>query len=274
MEKAGITIIYSMPGLKVHAKVALIVKKNKSGKKARYAYLATGNFNEKTATLYADHGLFTTNKRLTKELDNLFDFFKSRTKNIQFNNLLVAGFNMKDQLLDLITHEIEATKRGDEAFVIVKLNGLDEEEMIRKLYEASQAGVKVQLIVRAGCSLVPGRDGLSENITAHRLVDMYLEHARVYWFCNGSKDKILLSSADWMNRNLNRRIEVGFPIEDEELKMEIKTIINLQLADNIKLTSIGAPCEVAKNESADHRAQAAIHSWLEHKENVVENVVQ
>lgn len=267
MEKAGITIIYSIPGLKVHAKVAMVVRRDDHGKKRRYAYLATGNFNEKTALVYGDHGLLTTSKRITKELEGLFKFLTTQSKSIKFDHLLVAGFNMKQRLLEWIDNEIAAATDGKEAFIIVKINGLDEEEMIEKLYEASRAGVKIQLIVRAGCSLVPGRKGVSENITANRLIDMYLEHARVYWFCNNGKDKIYLSSADWMNRNLNRRIEVGFPLADGELMDEIKTIINLQLADQVKLTPVSSSQPITDGVGEmNTRAQVAIYQWLVQKE--------
>ncbi|MEQ8302065.1 MAG: polyphosphate kinase 1 [Cyclobacteriaceae bacterium] len=268
MQKAGISIIYSLPGLKVHAKVATVLRKNSEGKLVRYAYMATGNFNEKTATVYADHGLFTIRRELTKELDTLFDFLKSNQRDLTFEHLLVAGFNMKQRLIAAIDNEIANAKVGKEAFAIVKLNSLDEREMIDKLYEASNAGVKITLIVRAGCSLVPGVEQQSENIVAYRLVDMYLEHARVYWFCNGGKDDIYLSSADWMNRNLNRRIEVGFPLVDEVLKEEVKHIIQLQLKDNVKLTSIRlSDNKTRKNGTGPVRAQLAIHQWVEQKEH-------
>jgi len=273
MEKAGITIIYSIPGLKVHAKVALVTRKNSVGKKVRYAYMATGNFNEKTATVYADHGLFTTNAELTSELELLFGFLKTRSKSIKFDHLLVAGFNMKKRLLAMIDGEIKAAKRGEAAFIVIKVNGLDEREMIDKLYEASQAGVKIHLIVRAGCSLIPEQKGVSDNITANRLVDMYLEHARVYWFCNGGRDSLFLSSADWMNRNLNRRIEVAFPILNDQLKSEVIEIVKLQLADKVKLTSVGPGSKkLETNGSGRSRAQLAIHRWLEEKESTAARV--
>ena len=266
MEKAGITIIYSLPGLKVHAKVALVVKRESNGKKKRYAYLSTGNFNEKTALLYGDHGLVTTRREITKELEQLFKFLKTGSKSIHFKQLLVAGFNMKTVLIQYIDREIEFAKKGVASFMIIKINSLDEREMIDKLYEASRAGVNIQLIVRAGCSLVPEVKGLSENITAHRLVDMYLEHARVYWFANDGKEELYLSSADWMNRNLNRRIEVGFPVLNGALKEEVKTIVNLQLEDKVKLTSISGKASPGKG-LAKTRAQFAIHQWLTQKES-------
>ena len=174
---------------------------------------------------------------------------------------------MKQQLLSAIDNEIALAKAGKEGFIFVKLNGLDEREMIEKLYEASKAGVKIKLIVRAGCSLVPGVVNQSENITAYRLVDMYLEHARVYWFGNEGKDDLYLSSADWMNRNLNRRIEVGFPLVEPVLKEEVKHMLNMQLQDNVKLTPI-RPIEgkVARNGTTPVRAQLDIHEWIKEKE--------
>ncbi|MEQ9169464.1 MAG: polyphosphate kinase 1 [Marinoscillum sp.] len=268
MANAGITIIYSLPGLKVHAKVALVVKRDSNGKKRRYAYLATGNFNEKTALLYCDHGLLTTQKEITRELDQLFKFLKTGSRSIQFDQLLVAGFNMKKRLIQHIDREIALAKEGKKSFIVVKINGLDERDMMDKLYEASQAGVKVQLMVRAGCALVPEVKGLSENITAYRLVDMYLEHARVYWFGNGGDEVLYLSSADWMNRNLNRRIEVGFPLEDKLLREEIKKILEFQLNDNVKLTSISQKT-VKPGRKKKIRAQFAIHDWVQHKESTL-----
>ncbi len=266
MEKAGIAIIYSIPGLKVHAKVALVIKKDLDGKKRRYAYLATGNFNEKTAAVYADHGLFTTHKEITKELESLFTFFKTRSKSIDFKQLLVAGFKMKQKLLDYIDNEIVLAKDGKSGAITIKINGLDEQEMIEKLYEASGAGVRVRLIVRAGCSLIPELQGVSENISAMRLVDMYLEHARVYWFHNNGDERIFLSSADWMNRNLNRRIEVGFPVLNQKLREEVKRIVELQLSDNVKASLISRADTNAPSNGLPIRAQYAIHQWVGMKE--------
>ncbi len=266
MEKAGVSIIYSLPKLKVHAKVALVIKRTDRNIKKRYAYMATGNFNEKTATLYADHGLLTTSQAICKEVEKLFDYLKTKSRSVVFSHLMVASFNMKNRLLDLIDEEIEEAKNGRNAFIIIKVNGLDEPEMIQKLYEASAAGVKIQLIVRAGCSLVPGLKGKSENITAYRLVDMFLEHARVYWFCKHDANLIYLSSADWMNRNLNRRIEVAFPLVDPVLKEEIMTIINYQLADNVKLSSIADRDRRALASGNQLRAQTMIYHWIEREE--------
>ena len=266
MEKAGIAIIYSIPGLKVHAKIALVIKKDLAGKKMRYAYLATGNFNEKTAAVYADHGLFTTQKEITRELELLFTFFKTRTKSIDFKQLLVAGFNMKQKLIAFIDNEIAWAKKGKPAAMTIKINGLDEQEMIEKLYEASAAGVKVRLIVRAGCSLVPQMKGVSENISAMRLVDMYLEHARVYLFYNNGDERMYLSSADWMNRNLNRRIEVGFPVLNDHLREEVKHMVELQLKDNVKASPIASQGNKDAINGLPVRAQYEIHNWLEKKE--------
>lgn len=263
MEKAGIKIIYSLPGLKVHAKVALVIRKDKNGIEKKYAYLSTGNFNEKTAELYADHGLLTTHIGIADELSNLFQFLESPSLQFKFNHLLVAGFNMKESVIDHIDKEIAAACEGLPAAVTLKVNGMDERTIIEKLYEASQAGVKVDLIVRAGCSLIPGIIGFSENIKAYRLVDMFLEHARVYWFYAGGQQRVYLSSADMMNRNLNRRIEVGFPVYDEGLKNEIIHIMSIQLADNTKLRPIVPGMELPHgHQQSALRAQEIIYQWV------------
>lgn len=270
MEKAGIQIIYSLPGLKVHAKVALVVRKDKSGLEKKYAYLSTGNFNEKTAELYADHGLLTTHAGMADELSSLFRFLQDPSLQLKFDHLLVAGFNMKEEIINYINGEIATARKGLPSAITLKVNGMDERDIIEKLYEASQAGVKVNLIVRAGCSLVPGINGVSENINAYRLVDMFLEHARVYWFYAAGQERIFLSSADMMNRNLNRRIEVGFPVYDEGLKNEIMHIINIQLADNTKLRPIvrleGDLLNDRKQSTL--RAQEATYRWIKRKEEL------
>ncbi len=263
MEQAGIQIIYSLPGLKVHAKVALVMRKDKQGIEKKYAYLSTGNFNEKTAELYADHGLLSCHIGMADELSSLFQFLEFPALRFKFDHLLVAGFNMKEDILDHIDREIAAAHQGMTAAVTMKVNGMDERVIISKLYEASQAGVKVNLIVRAGCSLIPGVSGFSENIKAYRLVDMFLEHARVYWFHAGGQQKVYLSSADMMNRNLNRRIEVGFPVYDEVLKSEIMHIIGIQFADNAKLRPIVPQMDLPDGHRQPAlRAQEETYLWV------------
>jgi polyphosphate kinase len=236
MKAAGVRICYSSPSMKVHAKVAL-VKKRKADKKARYYGLfSTGNFNENTARLYTDHILLTSHPKMLKEVQSLFKILMKGKKpftskeNI-FTELIVAPFNIRERFSDLIDREIDNARSGRRAGITIKLNNLEEETLINKLYEASSAGVRIELIVRSICRLIPGAHGHSENITVRRIVDRYLEHGRVFIFHNDGKEEVFCGSADWMNRNIYHRIEVCFPIHDEKIREEIKTIIALQRAD-------------------------------------------
>ncbi|MDQ3845344.1 MAG: polyphosphate kinase 1 [Bacteroidota bacterium] len=242
MKAAGIKIIYSIPNLKVHAKIALVTKRNKDIV-SYVGLLATGNLNESTARFYTDHILLTSNQVLMQEMDVLFQFLSKRelpTKEnlITFNHLLVAQFNLQQRFLELIDNEIRNAQSGLPARIIIKLNNLEERVLIKKLYEASNAGVKIELIVRSICCLIPGIPGMSENITIKRIVDRYLEHGRVFIFHNNGKDEVFLGSADWMNRNIYRRIEVCFPVYNEEIKKEIIDLVNLQLRDNTQAVFI------------------------------------
>ena len=233
MKAAGINILFSLPGLKVHAKVALVLRRDKQGHKLpSYAYISTGNFNEKTATLYADCGLFTCNPVLVNDLHNLFRTFQGK-ENPVFHRLLVARFNLIPELNRLIDHEIELAKSGKQGRIILKMNALQDPAMIERLYEASQAGVKIDLIVRGICCLIPGRK-YSRNIHVTRIVDTFLEHARVWYFGNGGKPKLFLGSPDWMRRNLYRRIEAVTPILDPDLKRELSDMLSIQLSDKRK----------------------------------------
>ena len=233
MKAAGINILFSLPGLKVHAKVALVLRRDKQGHKLpSYAYISTGNFNEKTATLYADCGLFTCNPVLVNDLHNLFRTFQGK-ENPVFHRLLVARFNLMPELNRLIDHEIELAKSGKQGRIILKMNALQDPAMIERLYEASQAGVKIDLIVRGICCLIPGRK-YSRNIRVTRIVDTFLEHARVWYFGNGGKPKLFLGSPDWMRRNLYRRIEAVTPILDPDLKRELSDMLSIQLSDKRK----------------------------------------
>jgi polyphosphate kinase len=242
MKEAGVTIIYSVTALKVHAKIALV--KRKMGLRSVYTgLLATGNFNETTANFYTDHILMTAHSGLMREMELLFIFLAKRVKPtdenlISFNYLIVAQFNLQQRFLSLIDREIQHVKRGVSASITLKLNNLEEKTMISKLYEASRAGVNINLIVRGICRLVPGVKGMSENITVRRIVDRYLEHGRVFVFENAGEEEIYMGSADWMNRNIYRRIEVCFPVFDDDIKAEIKDILKHQLADNVKAVTI------------------------------------
>jgi polyphosphate kinase len=247
MKEAGVKIIYSIPGLKVHAKIGL-AKKRVDGRVHYCGLLATGNLNENTARFYTDHILLTGNHELMRELELLFIFLSKRkdprkTEKIVFQHLLVAQFNLHERFLDLIDREIAHVGAGRPASIIIKMNNLEERVLIDKLYEASRAGVRIQLLVRSICCCVPGVSGQSENITIHRIIDRYLEHGRVFLFHNDGQDEIFLGSADWMNRNIYRRIEVCFPIWEPSLKAEIRELIRLQLADTVASTPILAERE-------------------------------
>lgn len=233
LESAGATVLYSIPGLKVHCKTLLVTREER-GKLKKYGYLATGNFNEKTALLYTDLGLFTTDERIVNELSDVFDYLETRETKPEFQHLLVGKFNMRHSFYRLIDRETANAKKGKEASMILKMNGLEEPKIIDKLYEASNAGVKITLIVRGICCLVPGVKGQSENIEAISILDRFLEHTRMYCFHNDGDPEYYLSSADMMKRNLRKRIEVAFPIYDDDVKKFFQDLLDIQLADNTK----------------------------------------
>ncbi|MBI9057407.1 MAG: polyphosphate kinase 1 [Labilibaculum sp.] len=266
MRKAGVTIIDSIPGLKVHAKIALVVRK---GDKKDYAFLSTGNFNEKTAKIYADHGLFTSDKLIIAELKQLFDYLENQTPGYEFSKLMVGKFNLRSGLAALIDQEIENVKNGGKGHIILKMNGLQERNMIAKLYEASEKGVKIDLIIRGICCLKPNKT-YAKNIRVIRIVDQYLEHARAFYFHNKGEDILYLSSADWMNRNLHRRIECAFPIQDPKIKKEVLDIIKIQLKDNVSARILDSklnnlPIPLNGNEKLI-QSQVEITQYLNKKE--------
>ncbi len=233
MQQAGIKIIYSLPGLKVHAKLAYVRKRSNDPEKPikGYAYLGTGNFNEKTARIYSDKGLLTSNTDIIEEIDEVFNILEGKGQQKTFNNLLVAQFNMISEINKMIEQEIEHVINGKRGRIIIKLNSLEDKEMINSLYRASEAGVEIDLIIRGICCLIPEQE-YSKNIKITRIVDSYLEHSRIWYFHNMGQENLYLTSADWMSRNLHRRIEVAFPILDNNIKREIIDILNIQLSDN------------------------------------------
>jgi polyphosphate kinase len=234
LERAGVQVQYSMPGLKVHSKMAL-VRRVEEEKVQFYTYLSTGNFHEDTAKIYGDLGLFTIEERLTTEVARLFTFLETNKPPTQsFEHIFVGQFNQRQELEKLIDREIKQAEKGKPSGLTLKMNGIQDERMIQKLYQASRAGVPIRLIVRGICSIVPGVKGFSENISAISIVDRYLEHARVFIFHNKGNELVYLSSADWMTRNLSWRIEAIFPIYDPDIKQQILDIIDLQWRDNVK----------------------------------------
>ena len=264
MEKAGVKVYYSFPGLKVHAKIALITR-NENNASRQYAYLATGNFNEKTANIYTDLGMFTANTEITDEVENVFKYLSRIGSDYKFKHLLVAQFNMRKKFNKLVDNEISAAEDGNPSGITLKMNSLEDGKMIRKLYEASNAGVKINLIIRGICKLVPGVKRQSENIKVISIVDRYLEHSRLYMFHNNGDQLIYAASADWMKRNLSRRIEVAFPIEEKQIKETINRIIALQLEDNTKARVIDKKDKNAYVQSEGMnkiRSQMEVYKYL------------
>ncbi|WP_151086370.1 polyphosphate kinase 1 [Hymenobacter baengnokdamensis] len=235
LKRAGANVIFTPPELKCHAKLLLLTRRSEADDSmSRYAYLSSGNFNEATARLYADHGLFTANAEIVAEVDQVFRYFITGEEPAHLQHLLVAPFGLRKQLLKLIAAEAARAKKGEEAYIILKVNSLEDPGMIAALYEASRAGVRIELLIRGIGCLVPGEPGLSEHITQRGLLDRYLEHARIYVFGNGGVEKVYVSSADWMTRNLDRRVEVAFPVLDESLQAELRHLLDLERADNVK----------------------------------------
>ncbi len=268
MTKAGIRIIYSIPKLKVHAKIALIIRK-KGTKYGDQTYLGTGNFNEKTARLYGDHGLFTSNPEVVSEVKELYRHLEDQEVRPVFKHLMVPGFNMVPVFSELINKEIENVKEGGIGYILLKMNGLQDKEMVDSLYRASEAGVKVDLIVRGVCTLKTGAP-YSKNIRVIRIVDRYLEHARVFVFLNNGDHRIYLGSADWMKRNLRSRVECVFPVYDPDLKKELLDILNLQLSDNVKACEIDEHLRNQRiiTKGPDIRAQMAIYEYFKNKYSI------
>ena len=234
LEKVGVHVVYGLVGLKTHAKITLVVRKEFDGVK-RYVHLATGNYNATTAKLYTDLGFFTSDEDICSDASAIFNFLTGYSKQKEYKKLFVSPVNMREKFIDLINREIENALAGKDAKIIMKLNSLVDPAIIAALYEASNSGVKIKLIIRGVCSLVPGVEGLSENIEVRSIVGRYLEHSRVFYFLNDGNEEVYLSSADMMQRNLDRRVEVAFPIENARLKVEIiKTLLKVSLKDNVK----------------------------------------
>ncbi|RZL34782.1 MAG: polyphosphate kinase 1 [Pedobacter sp.] len=263
----GVNVNYGLNGYKVHSKICL-VKRMERGRAVYYANLATGNFNEKTARIYCDHSIFTKKKEITTDLVKLFKALNNKTVAKDFKHLIVSPLDSRNRIYELINREIKLAKAGKPAYMILKVNSLADEGIVQKLYDASNAGVNIRLIVRGICCLVPGVVGFSENITVISIIDKFLEHARVFIFGNAGKEEMYLSSADLMSRNFEHRVEVGFPILDEEVRQEIKDIIDFQLEDNVKARDINRlnNNKYHKNRLSNKvRAQVATYNYLKNK---------
>lgn len=268
LQEEGVEVIFGVPGLKVHSKLFLITQ-HEENKIINYAHIGTGNFNENTAKTYCDHALLTVDKTITNEVEKLFGFYLNNYKAGTYNHLIVSPFNTRKRFSSLIANEIRNANEGKDAWMILKMNSFVDKEMIEKLYEASNAGVKIKLIVRGICSLVPGMKGKSENIESISIVDTFLEHSRIYIFCHGGNNKFYLASGDWMYRNLDYRSEVAVPINDPDLQEELRKYIAIQLRDNCKarlLNSIqGENVYVRSSGKTPIRSQYEIQKWLSTK---------
>lgn len=233
LEKAGCHVIYGLVGLKTHSKIALVVRREEDGIK-RYVHLGTGNYNDVTAKLYTDMGMLTASDAIGEDATAVFNMLSGYSEPPAWNKLLVAPIWMKDRFLALIEREAENARMGKNARIIAKMNSLCDPVIIRALYEASNAGVKIELIVRGICCLKTGIPGLSENITVRSIVGNFLEHARIFYFYNDGFEDVYMGSADWMPRNLDKRVEITFPVEDEDLKKRVIEILEIQLSDTLK----------------------------------------
>lgn len=267
LEEEGVNVNYGLTDYKVHSKICL-VKRMEKGRAVYYANLATGNFNEKTAKLYCDHSIFTAKKEITTDLIKLFKALNKKTIVRGFKHLIVSPLESRNKFYQLIDREIKIARQGKPAYMILKVNSLADEGIVEKLYEASNAGVKIKLIVRGICTLVPGIAEYSTNITVISIIDKFLEHARVFIFGNNGKEEMFLSSADLMSRNFEHRVEVGFPVLDEEVRQEIRDIIEFQLQDNVKardITRLNNNKYHKNNLKTKIRAQVQTYNYLKNK---------
>ena len=233
LEKAGCHVIYGLKGLKTHSKITMVVRRENDGIR-RYVHLATGNYNGKTARIYTDCGIFTCNDEYGDDASRFFNLISGYSDPPIWNKFIVAPLNLREKIIELIDREIELAKKGEDAYIIAKMNSLLDKNVIAKLYEASTAGVRIELIVRGICTLRPGIAGVSDNITVRSIVGRFLEHHRLFYFRNGGNESLYLSSADWMPRNLNERVELMVPIEDKRHKERVKGILDLYLEDTLK----------------------------------------
>ncbi len=252
LESEGVHVIYGMRGLKTHSKVTLVVR-NENDELRRYVHIATGNYNPTTSKIYTDLGLLTADKEIGADASDLFNFLTGYSFQTDYRKLLIAPINLRERMLDLINRETENSKDGKDARIIVKINSLTDDKIVRALYRASQAGVKIDLIVRGICVLLPGIEGLSENIRVISIVGRFLEHSRIFYFANGGKEEIYIGSADWMHRNLDRRVEAVVPIRNKKLARYLKEeVLGAYLQDNVNARILNTEGEYHILDAADN----------------------
>jgi len=260
----GVKLIHTIPGTKVHSKL-LLIRRKENGENVYYASIGTGNFNEQTARIYADDNLLTSHKEIVNDVNKVFHMFDTKYQAPKFKRLVVAPFVMRHFFIRLLNREINNAQKGKEAWAFIKLNSLADEKIVKKLYKASQAGVKIRLIVRGICVLTPGIPGLSDNIEVISIIDKFLEHSRVFIFCNGGNEEYYTSSADWMIRNFDNRIEVACPILDPEIRKELRDMLEIQWRDNQKarLVNVEPINSYRKTGSKENvRAQEEIYEYF------------
>ncbi|MCW8328007.1 polyphosphate kinase 1 [Photobacterium sp. SDRW27] len=268
LTEAGVYVIFGVPGLKIHSKLCLITRREGS-ELVRYAHIGTGNFHEKTAQIYTDFSLLTSQIEITDEVRQVFNYIQNPYRPVKFKQLIVSPLNSRSRLYDLIDREIAHAKQKLPAGITLKVNNLVDKGLINLLYQASSAGVEIKLIVRGMCSLIPGIKGISDNITAISIVDRFLEHPRVVIFENNGDPDVIISSADWMTRNIDNRIEVGCSIHDPALKKKIIDILNIQLTDTVKARVIDSEMSnqyVPRGNRRKIRSQIAIYDYLKQSE--------
>ncbi|TKI06678.1 polyphosphate kinase 1 [Martelella alba] len=268
LTEAGVHVIFSVPGLKIHAKLFLI-SRHEGDEIVRYAHVGTGNFNEKTARLYTDYSLLTADPRITNEVRKVFNFIENPYRPVNFDYLLVSPQNSRYKLYEMIDQEIAHAQAGQTAGITLKVNNLVDQGLIDRLYTASGVGVPIRLLVRGMCSLIPDIPGISDNIKAISIVDRFLEHDRVYVFENGGDKKVFLSSADWMTRNIDYRIEVAVALLDSRLKQRVLDILEILFSDTVKARHIDSDLSnryVARGNKRKVRAQTAIYDYIERME--------
>ncbi|MFV8225662.1 polyphosphate kinase 1 [Christiangramia aquimixticola] len=271
MQEEGVNLIFGVPGLKVHCKTC-VIEREEDGKLKRYGFISTGNFNENTSRVYTDYTLFTANPAILKEVNMVFDFFETNYKVNKYKHLIVSPHYTRNVIYNLIQTEIDNAKNGKPASIRLKLNSLSDNGIIDKLYLASKAGVKIKLLVRGICCLIPGVEGLSENIEAISIVDKFLEHPRVFIFQNNDNPKVYISSADFMTRNLDQRVEISCPIYDEDVKQELIETFEISWNDNVKARKhcrgMENPYRVTKGKKI--RSQFALYDYYLRKTEIYE----
>jgi len=268
LEKAGCHVIYGLVGLKTHSKITLVVRREEDGIR-RYVHLGTGNYNDSTAKLYTDFGLMTCNPQIGEDATAVFNMLSGYSEPLHWNKLVLAPIWLRARFLRMIRREAKNAENGKTAHIMAKMNSLCDKEIIAALYEASCAGVKIELIVRGICSLKAGVPGLSENITVHSIVGNFLEHARIFYFENDNSPELYMGSADWMPRNLDRRVEIMFPVEDEILTEQILHVLKVQFQDNVKAHILKSD---GTYEKPDKRGKVLVNSQEQFCEEAIQSV--